>query len=759
MHSKRIAFRGLTMVLLVGGVSVAPVLAQGTVIVHPPHRPPHQPRRPRPPAPFRATPLILKYQSVYCDITDGVAVTRVKQTFQNPLRRQIEGVYVYPLPDNVAVGDFNMTIGGKKMHGEVLDKEAARRTYEEIVRRTRDPGLLEYLNSRLYQAQIFPIPPNGQLEVELQYSQTLTESGGLGLFRHPLRAPHGQHRTVERLLVQVKVKSTLPLASVFCPSHESDISRPNDHEATVTYERSNIQPDRDFLVYYQRKDALFGLSVLTHRGAGEAGYFLLRISPRIEIADDQVLSKDIAFVIDTSGSMSNGKLDQVKRALKFCVNSLSPGDRFNIYGFSTEVHPFRDGLVSAESDIKAAAVAFTEKMRPLGGTNINQALLAALEARSASAGRPYMIVFMTDGEATVDVTNPEQILRNIKEKNPAGPGQVRFHVLGVGTQVNTHLLDKLAEATRGTRDYATEKEDLELKLSAFVTRLANPVLADIKLDITALHASDVYPKELPDVFRGTDLVVLGRYDATGHRAIHLRGLLRESKKRLTYEGEFPKSTGANEFLPRLWANRKVAYLLDQIRLHGRNRELVNEVVRLAKRHGIVTPYTSSLILEDEGRLARGGRGGGFARRSAWREADRRLGRAARQSLQNAPAATLPAERSGEDAMDASRKLSALKSAGQMRDDFDNRGAFRSESGETTLRHVGEKTFIFDGQRWIDTAWDGEKKPEKIAAFGEEYFQLLERSPDLAKYFALGERVIVTLAGAVYETTSAQENGP
>ena len=110
-------------------------------------------------------------------------------------------------------------------------------------------------------------------------------------------------------------------------------------------------------------------------------------------------------------------------------------------------------------------------------------------------------------------------------------------------------------------------------------------------------------------------------------------------------------------------------------------------------------------------------------------------------------------------MDASRKLSALKSAGQMRDDFDNRGAFRSESGETTLRHVGDKTFIFDGQRWIDTAWDGEKKPEKIAAFGEEYFRLLERSPDLAKYFALGERVIVTLAGAVYETTSVQENGP
>jgi len=187
-----------------------------------------------------------------------------------------------------------MTMGGKTLKGEVLEKEKARRTYEEIVRRVRDPALLEFLGKRLYQASIFPIPPGEQLDVKLQYSQTLAEQAGLGLFAHPLRGQAQTAGTIEELVVHVKLNSTLPLTSVFCPSHKCDISRPNDHEATATYEARHVRPDRDFNLYYQRKDAQFGLSLLTHRAVGEPGYFLVRLSPRIEISQDQILPKDIA---------------------------------------------------------------------------------------------------------------------------------------------------------------------------------------------------------------------------------------------------------------------------------------------------------------------------------------------------------------------------------------------------------------------------------------------------------------------------------
>lgn len=732
--------------LIAAAATAGPLLAQGNIITHRPFRPPWRPNR------VTTTPLIIKYQRVYTQITDGVAVTTVEQTFRNPLSTQVEGTYVYPLPDGVAVGDFSMTINGKTMHGEVLDKETARRTYEAIVRRTRDPGLLEYMNSRLYQASIFPIPPGKTLDVKLSYTQTLSESAGMGQFRHPLSKNQSAAPPIEQIVIQVKIKSTLPLTSVFCPSHKTDIVRPNDYEATVTYEQSNARPDRDFQLYYQRKDAMFGLSLLTHRAAGEAGYYMLRIAPRIEFDDDKVLPKDIAFVIDTSGSMSGGRIEQVRRALSFCVNSLNPNDRFNIFAFSTDVRPFRESLVSAESDIKSAAVDYAGKLRAVGGTNINAALLAALDADPKDSQRPYLIVFMTDGEATVDVTDPEQIRRNVQSKNT---GNVRFHVLGVGTKVNTHLLDKLAEDNRGSRDYCTETEDLELKLSAFVTRLANPVLTDVALKLAGLNTSDQYPRVLPDLFRGNDLVLLGRYEGTGHHRIDFSGRLRGDARSLTYEGEFPKLNSDADFLPRLWANRKVAYLLDQIRLHGSKQELVNEVVRLAKRHGIVTPYTSSLILEDEARLVRRGSGRPIplatdliiperARRVAPRRSSGgAVGRGGRGG--SAPM--------GEGAVADSRTLRDLKSLGYLADSPADDDAFdrNGVASESVIRHAAGKTFVRDGDRWLDTKWDGKKQPKKIKVFSDEYFELLKSRPELSKIFALGARVLVVLGNDVYET--------
>ena len=743
MARNHLLLQRLASILLLSGFAVLPVLAQGRII-------PELPPRPVP-APQRGTPLHLKYLTINTEITDGVAVTTVKQTFRNQSRHQIEGTYVFPLPDNAAVGSFSMTINGKKLHGEVLDKETARRTYEQIVRRMRDPGLLEYLGSRLYRASIFPIPPGGIAEVELQYAQTLRETGGLGLFQHPLRSTTPGGAPIEQLVFHVKLRSGTPLASVFCPTHECEILRPNDHEATVGFERSNVRPDTDFQLYYQRSDAMFGISLLTHRSAGEPGFFLLRISPRIEISDEQIQAKDIAFVIDTSGSMRAHKLEQAKEALKFCVNGLRGNDRFNIYTFSTEVHPFRDGLVKAGSDVKAAAVEFAGKLEAIGGTNINQALLAALAADPNDGQRPYLIVFMTDGKPTVDVTDPKRILKNVADKNSR---RVRFHVLGVGNEVNTHLLDKLAEMNRGSREYCGETEDLELKLSALVTRLANPVLTGITLAIADLKTSDIYPQTLPDLFRGNDVVVLGRYEGSGEHAVQLSGRLLDENRTIVHEGAFPAKNAENDFLPRLWAHRKVAYLLDQIRLHGGDKELVDEVVRLAKRYAIVMPYTSALILEDDDHIAvRPLRPNviRWAPEQTIVDAARRVAdgeaRATGGASVAGPGAAPTSVTSGKAAVRASRLLYEAKQA-NVSLDLDS---IRDADGKQIIRHVGEKTFVFDGRCWFDTAWDGKAKPKRITVFNDEYFALLEQHPRLARFFALGERVVVVFEGAVYET--------
>ncbi len=730
--------RSLPAALFLAAACAATAMAQGTVVIREPVRPPWRPNR------VTTTPLIVKYQRVYSQITDGVAVTRVEQTFRNPLPTQVEGTYVYPLPDGVAVSDFTMTIGGKTMSGEVLDKETARRTYEEIVRRTRDPGLLEYMNSRLYQASIFPIPPGDTLDVNLEYTQTLSESGGLGRFTHPFGAAEADRPPIDQVVVQVKLKSTLPLTSVFCPSHQTDISRPSDREATVTYEASHTRPDRDFVVYYQRRDAQFGLSLLTHRAAGEDGYYLLRVSPRVDFDEKGVLPKDIAFVTDTSGSMAGGKIEQVRRSLEFCVQSLNPADRFNIYTFSTDVRPFRDSLVPADSEIRAAAVDHARALKAVGGTNIHRALQEALDADPKDAERPYLIVFMTDGEPTVDITDPEQLRKSVKTSND---GAARIHVLGVGTQVNTHLLDKIAEDNRGSREYATEQEELEIKLGGLVSRLSSPVLTGVKLAIDGMTPRDQYPNRLPDLFRGGELLVLGRYESAGKHRVEFTGTLRGDTKNLSFEGEFPRIDRENDFLPRLWANRKIAYLLDEIRLHGENRELVDEIVQLAKRHGIVTPYTSSLILEDEAQLAQGGRS------APARPADAIIGRRARTIVREGGGRGFGgamSEPTGEAAAEASQDLARMSRLGYVAED-DYRNADGDREERAVIQHAGGRTFVRDGERWIDTAWDGKREPTRLVVFSDDYFKLLTEQPDLAKAFALGPRVLIVLGDRAYET--------
>jgi len=708
--------------------------------------------RPMPPPQPGQTSLVLKSLRVHADVTDGVAVTTVEQSFQNPLRRQVEGVYIFPLPDGVAVGDFSMTLGGKTLHGEVLDADAARKTYEDIVRRLRDPGLLEYLGSRLFRARIFPIPASGKVDVKLQYSQTLVEQAGLGLFQLPLRHDPAGGSTVDQIAVSIKLKSTLPLTTVFSPSHDCEITQFDDHEASVSYEATHAQPDRDFKLYYQRKDAAFGMALLTHRGPGEPGTFLLRVSPRVEWPDDKVLPKDIAFVIDTSGSMAGVKMQQAKSALKFCINSLGPDDRFNIYGFSTEVHAFRDGLVPADADVTLAALRHVEDLKALGGTNINAALLAALEDDPRDDKRVYMIVFVTDGQPTVDVTDPEQIRKNVVDRNTR---RIRLHVLGVGSDVNTHLLDKLAEATRGARDYCTENEDLELKLSALVTRLAHPVLTDLALHIDGIQASDVYPQKLPDLFRGSDLVVLGRYGGSGTASVRLEGRTLDTTKVLGYEGSFPRIDTGNDFLPRLWANRKVAYLLDQVRLHGPNQELIDEITRLAKRYGIVTPYTAALIIEEGSVTIRRPLGGVHhpmspPRLDGGRPAGGGAGTGGQGGIRFGPA-------SGASALRESRRLERAKLADSA-EAADSEFGVDMPVGQRLMRHVGDKAFVNQDGRWTDTTWDGKQTPQQVIAFSEAHFRLLAQQPELKKYFAIGERVLVVLGDTAYESVPAGNDG-
>lgn len=745
--------------------SAGEAAADGFVYIH--HPPPGVPVPPGPGG-RRNTPLEVRNHNVTCTIRDRFAVTTVDQVFHNPFAQQLEGEYMFPMPERAAVQKFSMWMNGKEVHGEILDAEKARKTYEEIVMKSKDPALLEYVGSRLYRARIFPIPASGDVRVQLEYSEDVVIDSGLGIYRYPLNTEKFSSRDIESVTVKVDIRSEVPLKSVFCPSHETEIRRPDDRNATVAFEARRVRPDRDFILYYQTAESEFGLSLLSYRPAGEDGFFMARIAPPIR-SDGKSVPKDICFVLDTSGSMSGEKIEQAKRALKYCLQNLRADDRFNVIFFATDTRPFRDQIVPADRANVDAALEAVAQLRAAGGTDINEALRKAVQAgrdrRIAGQYRPYMIAFITDGEPTVGEQNPDRIRENVREANEGqGDAGARLFVFGVGHDLNTKLLDTLAEENRGTREYIDEKENIEVKVSRFYEKIADPALCEIQVDFGGADVAQVYPKVLPDLFHGGEIVLVGRYRAAGRQAVKITGKRGSEALKWEFPAEFATGTTPNDFLPRLWATRKIGFLMDEIRLRGEKAELKDEVVQLAKRYGIVTPYTSFLVVEDEQRhiaanrpaaaphvadafvTAGGGMGAG---------ADHGLGLAVdgEQAKKQAVRYSMEAKTLsvGDDAVVAEglRNLGYLAPGATTRPaaSATKPAAHRNEA----LKVVGDKTFYLSDGRWVDSRYDGKAETKKVKAFSDDYFRLLREHKGFEKYFALGARVVVVADGRAYET--------
>ncbi|MEM7396563.1 MAG: VWA domain-containing protein, partial [Verrucomicrobiota bacterium] len=336
----------------------------------------------------------------------------------------------------------------------------------------------------------------------------------------------------------------------------------------------------------------FGLNLLASAKGKDDGYFMMMLSPTVMPKEDMIIEKDVTFVFDTSGSMAVRKMDQAREALKYCVARLNKEDRFNVVRFSTDVESFRDKLVKANKKNRKEALEFVEDLQARGGTDINGALEAAMHMNHEK-GRPYSIVFLTDGKPTIGETDTSSILENL---SGCGPESSRIFVFGVGEKVNTHLLDQISGNHGGVSQYVQPEEDIEVKVSSFVDKISTPVLANLALEVKNVDLNRMHPKKIPDLFGGQQITLFGRYKGDGHVAIKLTGEVNGEKKEYVYEATFPKKQVGHDFIARLWGTRRVGYLLDEIRLHGEAAELKDEVIQLSKEYGIMTPYTSCLVV-------------------------------------------------------------------------------------------------------------------------------------------------------------------
>lgn len=567
-------------------------------------------------------PLAMLNHRVNVTIEDQVAITKLEQTFRNHTARQLEAEYVFPVPKGASVKEFAMWVDGKRVKGELLDAPKARQIYTEIVRRTQDPGLLEYIGQDILKMHIFPVPPNGDQKIEVSYTSIAKKDHEIAEYTYPLKTDGKAISTLDDFTLKLNLKSQQPIVNIYSPTHAISVNRTGDKEAVVGFEKSQSMLDKDFQIYWTTSGKDVGLTTLMHRPiTTEEGYAMLLISPRAELVKEQQVPRDMVFVLDTSGSMrEDGKMEQAKKALKHCLDGLSEIDRFAIMNFATVVNKQREGLTQVTKEQIAVAKKWVDNLEPSGGTAINDALQAALELQTKDDGRTFTVVFFTDGKPTIGETNPDKILTNVAKKNTA---QTRIFTFGVGNDLNAAFLDQVAESTRAVSSFVRPDENMEAKVSSFFGKISHPVLANLKLTTSgSVTLSEIYPPNLPDLFHGGQLVVLARYNGSSHAALVLTGTIGKEKKEYVYELDFLPKAEDKAFVEDLWARRKVGYLLEQIRLNGEKKELVDETTALAKKYGIATPYTSYLVVPDAPMpVARGG--GADGRSLALREPDKK----------------------------------------------------------------------------------------------------------------------------------------
>src|SRR5262245_29412561 len=451
-------------------------------------------------------PLAMLSHKVNISVDDQVAITKVEQVFRNHTSRPLEATYMFPVPKGASANKFFMTIDGKDIKGEVVEADKAREIYTSIVRRTQDPGLLEYVGKNLYRVRVFTIPAHGDQKVTLSYTSVADRENGLVEYVYPLKTDGKATATLETFSITANINSQHGVQNVYSPTHSISLKREGDKKVAVTFDQNQGLLDRDFQMFYQLGDKDVDLTALTHKPVtDESGYVMLLLTPKVEIPKQYQVPRDMVFVLDTSGSMRGAKMEQARKALKYCLDNLTKGDRFGLINFATTVNKYRDELAPADADRINHAKKWVDELDATGGTAINDALAQALEMRTKDEDRTFTIVFFTDGQPTIGETNPETILKGTLAKNTAN---TRIFTFGVGDDVNATMLDQLAEKTRALATYVRPQEDIENKTSGLFGKISHPILANLKLTTTAdVRLSETYPAQLPDLFHGGQLTV------------------------------------------------------------------------------------------------------------------------------------------------------------------------------------------------------------------------------------------------------------
>ena len=719
-------------------VIAVPAIASAQIIESPPRPwpcptpPPCRPGRPCVlPACGITTPDVVRQTSdVRVDLVDRVLRYEITETFVNRGGRIGEADFMFPLPKGAAFQDLKLSINGEMVSGETMSADRARQIYEEIVRRQRDPALLEWMGYGLLRARIFPIAPGEVKKVVVRFQTVAPREGDalrVDYFRGRRTIQVGTNRGAEGRTSFVLTYPNDPMYGIaYSPTHVLseqrygyDASGDNydDRSFVSSYRRSvrrvevrNARGEVTLLIPI-RRSASAAISMLANAPGNEDGFALITLSP--PAVRPRAVPRDVTFVLDVSGSMSGQKIEQARAAGKQILRTLSPMDRFRLIDFSSDVRTFRDEFSTATRENIRAAERYLDQLEAQGSTNISGALEEALSAR-VQPGRLPIVLFLTDGQPTVGERDGSVIAANVARDR----GSRRLFTFGVGADLNVSLIEQLALEGRGTASFVRPEESVERAVGIVASRLTSPLVTDVRIHADGVRLLKMHPSMPVDIFAGEDLVILARYDGDGNAVLRFDGQTTSGPVTWSTRVYFPKRSRENPFVARLWATQRVGYLSAEKRKHGGSREIDDEIRELGERFGIPTEFSSYLVVEpgmNQRRVM--SRAGGVQLNGV-----AAIGAAA-PSVQFEAAKSAAAQRSATS-------MVAADSAAGIRD-------------HGNIRRAGNVTFVLRDGVWTDVRYKGTGTVLRVKAYSDAYFKLLELKPDLREAFSIGERVIVT----------------
>jgi Ca-activated chloride channel family protein len=696
-------------------------------------------------------PIVIDRIEARVEIVEQAAVTTLEISVRNPSSCPAEAVLLLPVPEDAAVHSFLFEGPAREPTARLLPRDEARRTYDSIVAQIKDPALLEFAGWNLIRSSVFPVPANGTQRVRLAYDHVLPAERG----RVDYILPRSESLALAvPWSIRADIRSRSPISMVYSPSHELVTSLREPRRVSLhVHERRAGDPGAFRFSYLLEQGPLSASLIAYPDPSIGGGYFLLMAGlPATFDTRAPRVQREVTLVIDRSGSMAGAKMEQARAAALQVIEGLEPGEDFNIVDYSTQVALFAPQAVTKDRRTLRAAREYLANLRAIGGTNISDALVEALRPRPREGLLP-IVLFLTDGLPTVGSTS-ELAIRGIVERG--NPHARRIFTFGVGNDVNVPLLDRVADLTRATSTYVAPAEDVELAVGRVFARLSGPVLSDLEIEtldprgiLTTRAVRDLLPARLPDLFAGDQVVLLGRYARRDPLDFRLSGNLRGTARTFAFRFALDSASTRNAFVPRLWATRRIALLVDQVRQAGarfagppaeigrslfadpRFKEISDEILELSTRFGVLSEYTAFLATEGTDLGDWDG-----LRAACTSELDLKAVRT----------------RSGAAAVNQGWNHNERKLSGTL--DYKN-GYWNANQQRVELagvQQVCDRAFFKRGPRWIDAgivARNSALAPARTIAFGTaEHAALLDRliAEGRQGLLALGDEILIELEG-------------